>query len=380
MCADRLGFGANITLCDSKTFVALRLSLISSRMFLLATAILLVSCKAGNEPRSSRPVWSEPRTIRVAAIQMEAELGEVEANLERSERLVRDAFERGAEWVVLPELFSSAIAFHPKLLDAVRPLEGEPLRLLVGLAQEYDGVVGGSFLAWHGEESYNTFALAFPDGSVTFHNKDEPTLWENCYYKGGDDDGVLRTPVGPVGAMLCAEMFRSRTVRRMADRVGLVLAASSWWTVPDGAPEVGQEWGRANRKLLGNAPQRIAHMLGVPVVHASQAGRFEGYLMPSETVPYRSHYMGETQIVDATGRVLVKMATEDGEGVIVADIEVGVAWEPGEPIPEGHWIQPLPEWFDEKWKREALFGEQYYRETTLPHVRRQLASEGGASE
>lgn len=311
---------------------------------------------------------------------MEAELGEVDRNLEHAERLVRSAFQQGADWVILPEMFTSAIAFHPKMLDAARPADGRPLELLLSLAREYQGVVGGSFIARRGKHQYNTFALVFPDGRTFFRDKDEPTLWENCYYVGGDDDGVLETPVGPIGVALCAEMFRTRTARRMIERVGLVLAGSCWWTVPDSAPEAGRVLDRANRAILRRAPREIARMLGVPVVHASHAGRFEGYNLSGGTTPYRSHYLGETQIVDGSGEVLARMEYEDGEGVILAEIEAGLLWSPTKPIPENRLIRPLPKGFNLKWEREAALGAQYYRSTTLPHLHGQATGQGTKTE
>ncbi len=52
------------------------------------------------------------RTVRIAAVQMQAILGDVEANLAKAEQLAREAFRRGAEWVILPEFFTSGVAFH----------------------------------------------------------------------------------------------------------------------------------------------------------------------------------------------------------------------------------------------------------------------------
>ena len=75
--------------------------------------------------------------MRVAAIQMKAELGNVKANLESVEQLARSAFNEGAELVILPEFFTSAVCFHPKMLDVVRPINGEPTQLLNKLAKEY---------------------------------------------------------------------------------------------------------------------------------------------------------------------------------------------------------------------------------------------------
>ena len=69
-------------------------------------------------------------TIQVAAIQMRARVGDVAGNLSHAESLVREAFRRGAEWVILPEFFTSAGAFAPSMLSAWLPLEGPALELL----------------------------------------------------------------------------------------------------------------------------------------------------------------------------------------------------------------------------------------------------------
>ncbi|MHA1884331.1 MAG: nitrilase-related carbon-nitrogen hydrolase, partial [Promethearchaeota archaeon] len=62
--------------------------------------------------------------MRVAAIQMKAELGNVEVNLKSAKKLANNAFNDGAELVILPEFFTSAMGFHPKMLDVVRPING----------------------------------------------------------------------------------------------------------------------------------------------------------------------------------------------------------------------------------------------------------------
>jgi len=90
---------------------------------------------------------SDTEGLRVAAVQMCARLGEIEANCAAAERLAGEAFAEGARWVILPEFFTSAMAFHPSLLFSARPADGEPFALLRRLARENDGVVGGSFIA-----------------------------------------------------------------------------------------------------------------------------------------------------------------------------------------------------------------------------------------
>ncbi len=103
-------------------------------------------------------------------------------------------------------------------------------------------------------------------------------MWENCYYKGGYDDGVLDTPAGKVGVALCWELVRTRTLRRLIDKVDLVVGGSCWWDLPDNF--VGEEADAAradNLNRLKETPSQFAKILGVPVVHASHAGEFDGF-------------------------------------------------------------------------------------------------------
>jgi len=54
--------------------------------------------------------------MKVAAMQMAPRPVDVAANLEQAERLARQAIGEGAEWIMLPEIFTSAAAFHPDML------------------------------------------------------------------------------------------------------------------------------------------------------------------------------------------------------------------------------------------------------------------------
>jgi predicted amidohydrolase len=314
-------------------------------------------------------------TLRVAAIQMRARLADVEWNLQSAERLVQEAFRKGAEWVILPEFFPSAVGFHRKMLDVAEPFEGRPMEMVKRFASENQGVVGGSFIAARGLESYNTFVLAFPDGSTHLHDKDQPTMWENCYYLGGNDDGILDTPACRTGAALCWEFVRTRTVRRMVGRVDLVVGGSCWWTLPEKRlPGFPSELRDRNLQIMAATPGRFARLLGVPVVHAAHAGEFEGGLPLAPGFPYRSYYLGETQIVDGAGRILARMQREDGEGFVTAEIDLTGKQGPAEPLAEGFWIPNLPSAFRLIWAVQNFHGRRYYRKKTFPYRKRKLES------
>jgi predicted amidohydrolase len=309
--------------------------------------------------------------IRVAAVQMTAELANVEANLLKAERLVRLAFSRGARWVVLPEFFTSAMAFHPAVANAIREVDGAPAELLRKLAREGKGFVGGSFLAWRDGNVYNTFVLALPDGRTLRHDKDYPSFWENCYYVNGSDDGVLPTPDGNVGVAVCYEFVRSKTAARLKGKVGMVIGGSCWWGLEDSAPadHPDRRW---LLDLLRTTPGRFARFLGVPVVHASHAGHFQGRSWPGEPTAYSSSYLGETQIVNGRGEILARMSREDGEGVITADVIPGEPVGEAVPIPDRFWIPDLPAGEIRAWQEQLKSGHEFYLANTLPAMKRRF--------
>jgi predicted amidohydrolase len=277
---------------------------------------------------------------------MEAELGNIPENLGRAERLIEDAFRKGATWVILPEFFPTAMAYHPAMRGAPMPLDGPALHLLVKMAQRYRGHVGGSFISMKDGDQYNTFVLAGPDGRYASHDKTIATWWEHCYYLSSQDEGIARADGVRAGLAICWEFALWRTAKRLTGKVDFVVGGSCWFATPKTSrfKRLIAKSEEYNLALVREAPRRLARVLGVPVVHACQVGPFAG-TVPLLPMSYESHYQGESQIVSATGEVLARMRSEDGPGVIVADIDPTPQL-PSEPMGTGFWIRlkstPLP--------------------------------------
>ena len=296
--------------------------------------------------------------MTVAAIQMCAKFAEAPANLRKAEMLLEEAFQKGAHLVILPEFFTSAAGFHSNLLSVALPLEGPAYEVMKRAARKYHGYVGGSFICRRGADNYNTFLLIHPDGSYLRHDKDMPTMWENCYYIGGSDDGFMETPAGNFGAALCWEFVRTQTARRLRGRVDMVIGGTCWWDLPR-VNMLPSSVSAENRRILHETPRRFARMVGAPVVHASHAGDFVGNT-PWLPLKYKSRFLGETQIVDGDGNILARLSCEDGEGVISADIILAKV-SPTEEIPSRFWIPDLPASIRFAWFYQNLHGRRYYR-------------------
>jgi len=322
-------------------------------------------------------VRAAQRPVRVAAIQLHPKLADVSANLETAERLVREAIGARAEWIVLPEFFTSGLAYERvHLPESPRPLDGAPMQMLKRLAKDGGACVGGAFLARSGRDVFNTFVLALPSGEVFTHDKDFPTTaMESSLYAGGEDDefvkeiekkgvttehdivaarheniksGVFRLPGGTsVGAAMCWEQVRYRTARRMRGQVDLMLTASGW---PAGGAD----------PKIRETPRRLARLVGAPVVHASVVGPIESANGPDGAGSRTLQFSGESQIVDGNGTSIAIRHFAQGEGVLVGEITPGRVM-PTEAIPDGtFWTPDGPGDASTFWQTSGAAGRTIY--------------------
>ncbi|KAA0919939.1 carbon-nitrogen hydrolase family protein [Dietzia sp. ANT_WB102] len=306
--------------------------------------------------------------VHAAAVQLEGVPGRVDLTLGRLEQMIVEAAERGARLIAVPEFCTSPVPMRPEVHDAVLPRENVAVEMFRRLAARHHVTIGGSMLVTEDGEVYNRYHLVEPDGRVHTHDKDLPTMWENCFYTGGSDDGVFETGLGGVGAASCWELIRTQTVRRLRGRVGVAVTGTHWWTVP-------HNWGGLTERALGplsqynrylseNAPAEFARRLGAPVLQASHCGtlRTDFLLVPGSgaSVPYDTEFVGATQIVDASGTVLATRRVDEGPGIVYADVTIE-ATDPVAPLEDRFWIPELPLLLRGYWHQQNIAGRSYYR-------------------
>ena len=298
----------------------------------------------------------------MAAVQLEPVLGNVEANLAECERLADQAAAAGAEWIVLPEFFTTGVGFVPELAGAALAPDGAATGLLLDLARRHDATVGGSFLCRDPDgEARNAFFLATPDGLAGRHDKDLPTMWENCFYVGGSDDGLLSAGDLSVGAAVCWEFMRSRTARRLREKVDVVVGGSCWWSIPPWPPSaLTRRMEAANARTATGIARAFARLVGAPVAHAAHAGPVECG-MPWSPFRYRGWFEGGAVICDAHGQVLAARHRHEGAGVAVADVTPGRI-EPDDRLPDRYWLHRRGALAALLWNVQRVHGRRWYRD------------------
>lgn len=287
------------------------------------------------------------QVTKVAAIQMEARMGDIPYNLSQAGDFAEYALKAGARFVALPEFFTTQIALDPRVFQASLKKDDNPaLDMLKSLLSRYEATVGGSYLEYDESSGdvFNTYVLIEPNGAIHRHKKDPPTMVENAFYIGGLDTGLLTTAQASIGAAVCWETIRSATVKRLAGQCDLLMTGSHWWGSP-GWPVLKnrqRQGDQLNADHMFRTPGRFARLIGAPNVHAAHTGKISGRyaLTPGLAVGFSSQLQGETQITDAGGHILARRQAHEGPGVIFANVTIGRTTP--EPLPTGFWLECLP--------------------------------------
>lgn len=260
------------------------------------------------------------REITLAAAQM-ACTWDLEANLERAERQVREAAERGADVVLLQELFETpyfCIDQEERHYALARPIDGHPtVARFARLAAELGVVIPVSFFERANTARFNSVAVIDADGSVLgvyrkTHIPQAPGYEEKYYFSPGDTGPrVWSTRAGVLGIGICWDQWFPELARCMAVLGAEVLL---YPTAIGSDPPHPQSDSRDQWQLVqrGHAAANF-----IPVVAANRVGAEQG--ARAEIV-----FHGSSFITDHTG-ALIAQASAREEEVVVATVDLDAA-------------------------------------------------------
>jgi N-carbamoylputrescine amidase len=156
-----------------------------------------------------------PRTIRVAAVQMQSRLGCIEDNLEHAALLVEQAVAKGAQLIVLPELSASGYSMSRAIWDTGETRHGLTVQWLQETSRRLGVYLGIGFVEADGKDFYNTYALGGPEGQIAgFVRK---TMAETACFRCIKGPHVINTPIGHIGIGICADNLFVPNLHQMQD-------------------------------------------------------------------------------------------------------------------------------------------------------------------
>ena len=256
------------------------------------------------------------RKVVVAATQMSC-TWDREATLAKAEKLVREAASKGANIILLQELFETPYFCQRhdfEYMDLATTLEENPaVKRFQEVAKELDVVIPVSFFERAGNAAFNSIAIIDADGTVLgkyrkTHIPDGMPYAEKFFFTPGDTGiKVWKTKYATIGVGICWDQWFPEAARCMA----LLGAEILFYPTAIGSEPVLQTDSKPHwqRCMQGHAAANI-----MPVVASNRIGH--EVQKDSEMTFYGSSF-----IADETGG-LVAEADRETEGVITAEFDL----------------------------------------------------------
>ncbi|OCN02624.1 N-carbamoylputrescine amidase [Clostridium sp. W14A] len=257
------------------------------------------------------------RNVVVAATQMSC-CDSTEKNLMKADRMLREAAGRGAQIILLQELFETPYFCQmedPAVYGWACETERNPaVRHFREVAKELGVVIPVSFYEKKNNARYNSIAIIDADGSLLgvyrkSHIPDGPGYEEKFYFSPGDTGfRVWETKFGKIGVCICWDQWFPEAARCMA-LLGaeLLFYPTAIGSEPE-APEVDsmQHWQRC---MVGHAACNL-----VPVIASNRVG---GEKAGSSSI----EFYGSSFIAGPTGEILAQAGRTE-ETVLTAAFDL----------------------------------------------------------
>jgi len=254
--------------------------------------------------------------LKVAAIQMQMSRDK-KANVSKADALVKEACDRGAKIILLPELFEGL--YFCKDMDkecfswACEREDNPLLEHFSRISREQNIVLLVSYFEKAGDMFYNSLVVIDADGTILdnyrkTHIPDGPGYEEKFYFTPGDTGfKVWDTAYGKIGAGICWDQWFPETARALA----LMGAELIFYPTAIGSePEIGLDskeyWQRVQ---MGHAAANT-----VPVIAANRIGVEEGKSCSLT-------FYGSSFMTDYTGAKVCE-ASRDKEEIIYAEYDL----------------------------------------------------------
>jgi N-carbamoylputrescine amidase len=252
------------------------------------------------------------RKVTVAVTQMECSWN-IDENVNKAEQLIRDAAGKGANVVLIQELFETpyfCIDQNVRHLDLAKPLKAHPtIGRMSKLAEKLGVVLPISFFERANQAFFNSVAIIDADGSIIgiyrkTHIPNAVGYQEKYYFNHGDTGfKVWPTRYGKIGIGICWDQWFPESARCMALMgAELLMYPSAIGSDPLSDLDFRDPWQCA---MQGQAAANV-----VPLAASNRIGREKGD-------DYEITFFGSSFIADWLGRKVAEANRTDERVVTV---------------------------------------------------------------
>lgn len=179
------------------------------------------------------------KNITLGIIQTDTEVDEVKKNVEKGIELVAQAAQKGAQLVLMPELFTTG--YNPVLLgrryaDLAEKKDGWSVSMFRQAAKENNVYVQVGYVESRGVPGvvYNSVMFIGPDGElIDSYAKAHLFAGERLYFSKGDVFPYYDTDFGRVAAAVCYDIAFPEYGRIQALQGTELILCSSAWRIQD---------------------------------------------------------------------------------------------------------------------------------------------------
>jgi N-carbamoylputrescine amidase len=278
--------------------------------------------------------------MKVSALQLKNYIEEKETSYAAAENLIYEAVTQGSELVALPELSACGYIPNDDVWQYGEKENSITAQWAVKMAKKYAVYIGAGYLETDGEDYYNAYLIATPDGQIAgrVHKiKTEP----HCF-KSSDIGSVIETSIGKIAIGICADNHVVQFYNRLASLDFDLLLMPHAWATPFAANKY------LKLKDIQDAEQNVVKLgaiyaggFGVPVIFINAVGETPpmhgifGKLMSPDIFRLR----GNSAVFFPDGTA-IRSNTEDEE-IVTAEVKLGRTREtPLHPFIYNGWLHP----------------------------------------
>ena len=260
------------------------------------------------------------REVTVAATQMACS-NDTDKNVSNAEKLVRQAASKGAQIILIQELFESqyfCMDQKEELFELSKPFDNHPtIKKFSELAKELKVVLPVSFFEKANRAHYNSVAIVDADGSILgkyrkSHIPDGPGYQEKFYFNPGDTGfKVWNTKYAKIGVGICWDQWFPEAARSMVlNGAELLLYPTAIGGEPeDDGFDSSDMWQRA---MIGHSASNQ-----IPVIASNRIGTEKG-------IDIENYFYGRSFVTNHVGDKIAE-GSRDKEEVLIGKINLSEA-------------------------------------------------------
>ena len=243
------------------------------------------------------------RQFKIALVQYQSVLGDLQKNADRAVEMVREAAAKGAKIVCFPEMFNTGYNFQligDGFHNCGETIDGHTITRLQKVAKECACyVIAPITLEKKVKGVFYNAAVVIDDEGVVLGDYSKHHLWaaERYYFHAGEDIPVFDTKYGKIGVMICYDAGFPETARVLTLKGAELIFMPSAWRI--------QDWDMWNLNIPQRALENTLYVAGV-----NRFGHEDDLYM-----------FGNSKVADWRGRIIAE-SKEEKEEIVYAEIDL----------------------------------------------------------